>query len=238
MKLFFVRYLKIGFTFLRLNRFFGLFSGLYINLYYLCKFSSWAHKNKKISYNDFPSKWNYKKRYPMYKWVLDSENLTTSAINYLEFGVAGGESFRWFVEQNKNIESCFFGFDTFTGLPEDFGGYKKGAFDTNNKPPKIIDERVRFYQGLFQQTLPGFLKNFNNTNRSIVMMDADLYSATLYTLTSLSSYLKKGDIIFFDEFAVPKHEFKAFLDFTSSYYINLELIAATNNYYFTAFKVC
>ena len=69
------------------------------------------------------------------------------------------------------------------------------------------------------------------------MMDADLYSATLYALTSLAPYLKPGDIIFFDEFVVPTHEFKAFLDFTQSYYIKLELIAAANNYYFTAFKV-
>jgi hypothetical protein len=42
---------------------------------------------------------------------------------------------------------------------------------------------------------------------------------------------------FFDEFAVPNHEFKAFHDFVQSYYTNLELIAAANNYYFAAFKV-
>ena len=48
---------------------------------------------------------------------------------------------------------------------------------------------------------------------------------------------KKDDIIFFDEFSVPTHEFKAFHDFIQSYYTNLELIAAANNYYFVAFKV-
>ena len=69
------------------------------------------------------------------------------------------------------------------------------------------------------------------------MMDADIYSATLYTLTSLAPYLKKGDIIFFDEFAVPTHEFKAFTDFTQSFYIDFKLIAAANNYYFSVFKV-
>jgi len=36
---------------------------------------------------------------------------------------------------------------------------------------------------------------------------------------------------------VPTHEFKAFLDFTQTFYINLQLIGAANNYYFTAFKV-
>ena len=53
----------------------------------------------------------------------------------------------------------------------------------------------------------------------------------------LSPYFKKGDIIFFDEFVVPTHEFKAYLEFVQSHYINLELIAAANNYYFVAFKV-
>jgi len=69
------------------------------------------------------------------------------------------------------------------------------------------------------------------------MLDVDLYSATIYVLTSLAPYLKKGDIIFFDEFSVPTHEFKAYHEFVQSYYINLELIAAANNYYFVAFRV-
>ncbi len=68
-------------------------------------------------------------------------------------------------------------------------------------------------------------------------MDADLYSATFYVLSSMAEFLKKDDVIFFDQFAVPTHEFRAFLDFTQSYYKNLKLIAAANNYYFVAFKV-
>ena len=64
-----------------------------------------------------------------------------------------------------------------------------------------------------------------------------LFSATLFVLTSLSPYLKKGDIVFFDEFAVPTHEFKAYTEFIQSYYLPLELIAAANNYYFAAFLV-
>jgi hypothetical protein len=173
----------------------------------------------------------------MYKWVLEKENLTLNQVNYLEFGVASGQSFRWFLSQITNPESRFYGFDTFTGLPEDFGVYKKGMFNNNTQPPLIDDKRGKFYQGLFQQTFPDFLKELNNTNRKIIMMDADLYSATLYVLTSISPFLKKDDIIFFDEFAVPTHEFKAFHDFVQSHYTNLKLIAAANNYYFVAFKV-
>ena len=237
MKLFFIRYIKIIFIYLRLDVFFHLFSGFFSNLNYLSKLSSWIRKNRKIGYNDFPSKWNYEKRYPLYKWVTEKENLVLNPVNYLEFGVAGGQSFRWFLSQNADPESRFYGFDTFTGLPEDFGVYKKGMFNNNTAPPQIDDKRVKFYQGLFQQTLPGFLNEMDKNRRNIIMMDADLYSATLYVLTSLAPFLKKDDIIFFDEFAVPTHEFKAFHDFVQSYYVNLKLIGAANNYYFTAFKV-
>jgi len=237
MKLFFIRYIKITFIYLRLHVFFNLFSGLFSNLYHLSKLSSWANKNRKIGYNDFPSKWNYEKRYPLYKWVLEKEGLILNPVNYLEFGVASGQSIRWFLSQITNPESRFYGFDTFTGLPEDFGVYKKGMFNNYTQAPQIDDKRVKFYQGLFQQTLPDFLNELDNTRRNIIMMDADLYSATLYVLTSLAPFLKKDDIIFFDEFAVPTHEFKAFHDFVQSYYVNLKLIAAANNYYFAAFKV-
>ncbi|MFL5747360.1 MAG: TylF/MycF/NovP-related O-methyltransferase [Niastella sp.] len=236
MKLFIIRYTKIAFIYLRLHVIFNVFSSLFLNLYYLTKFSAWSSKNKKIAYNDFPSKWDYEKRYNLYKWVIEKENLANIPISYLEFGVAQGHSFKWFLQQNGVSESRFYGFDTFTGLPEDYGPYKKGAFDNKNAVPVINDPRGKFYQGLFQQTVPGFLKELNN-NRKVIMLDADLYSATLYVLTSLAPFLQKGDIIFFDEFAVPTHEFKAHYEFVQSYYPNMELIAAANNYYFTAFKV-
>lgn len=172
----------------------------------------------------------------MYKWVIEKEELT-GPLNYLEFGVASGKSFDWFMSQNSHAESRFFGFDTFDGLPEDWGPFKKGAFSNNNEMPLIKDFRGKYLKGLFQQTIPSFFPELDAGRRNVLMMDADLWSATLYVLTSFAPFLKKGDIIFFDEFVVPTHEFKAFLDFTQSYYINLELIAAANNYYFVAFKV-
>ncbi|MEJ7683568.1 MAG: class I SAM-dependent methyltransferase [Segetibacter sp.] len=207
-----------------------------LNLVYLTRLSKWVYENKKIEYNDFFSKWDYNKRYEMYKWVVEKENLT-GPLNYLEFGVASGKSFDWFMTQNSHTESRFYGFDTFDGLPEDWGPFKKGTFSNDNKIPHIKDFRGKFLKGLFQQTVTVFLTEFDNSRRNVLMMDADLWSATLYVLTSFAPFFKKGDIIFFDEFVVPTHEFKAFLDFTQSYYLNLQLIAAANNYYFVAFKV-
>lgn len=236
MKLFLIRITKSLFIKFQLHRVFGLFTGFMNNLLYLTRLSKWANENGKIEYNDFLSKWDYTKRYPMYKWVIDKENLT-QPINYLEFGVAAGYSFDWFMTKNTHPESRFYGFDTFDGLPEDWGPFKKGSFSNDNKVPELKDSRGKYFKGLFQQTVPQFLNQLDTTRRNVIMMDADLWSATLYALTSIAPYLKKGDIIFFDEFVVPTHEFKAFLDFTQSYYINLQLIATANNYYFAAFKV-
>lgn len=238
MKLFLIRYTKIVFIRFQADRIFSFLSGFLSNLYYLIKLSAWIRKNKKNAVNDFPSKWDYEKRYPLYQRVLETEHLLDAPVHYLEFGVAAGQSFRWFLNVNKNENSRFWGFDTFTGLPEDFGVYKKGMFNTNNRVPEINDTRGSFHQGLFQQTLPTFLRSFQNDKKKIIMLDADLYSATLFVLTSFAPLLKKGDIIFFDEFSVPTQEFKAFHEFQHAYpHINLQLIGAANNFYFTAFKV-
>lgn len=231
-----MRLSKSIFIKLQLHRIFAPFEGLFLNLVYLTRFSRWASQSKKIEYNDFLSKWDYLKRYPMYEWVIKKEGLT-EPVNYIEFGVAAGHSFDWFMTKNNHTESRFYGFDTFDGLPEDWGPFKKGSFSNNNEMPIIKDFRGKYFKGLFQQTVPDFLKELDNSRRNVIMLDADLWSATLYALTSLAPYLKKDDIIFFDEFVVPTHEFKAFLDFTQSFYINLRLIAAANNYYFVAFKV-
>ena len=210
--------------------------GLWQQQLWMTKLSKWASDNRKISFNDFPCKWDYNKRYDLYKYIFENEILSLD-INYLEFGVADGYSFNWWMTENNHPASCFYGFDTFTGLPEDFGPYKKGTFANSNNMPTVKDIRGKFYQGLFQQTLPPFLKTFDNSKKNVIMLDADLYTATLFVLTSLAPFLKKDDIIFFDEFVVPTHEFMAYHQFINSYYFNLELLGAANNYYFVAFKV-
>jgi hypothetical protein len=68
-------------------------------------------------------------------------------------------------------------------------------------------------------------------------MDADLYSSTLFVLTTLSPYLKKGDIILFDEFNVPLHEYKALKDWSESFYINYSVLGEVNNFYQIAIKL-
>jgi hypothetical protein len=234
----FIRKFKANFIRFGLHKFIPFKKGI-LNIIYLAKIAEWHKKQPKIKFNDFYSSgWDYKKRYKLYEFLI-KEHKASEKINYLEFGVAAGNSFKWWVENNKNPETEFHGFDTFTGLPEDWGPFKAGAMSNGNKPPEINDNRVKFYTGLFQQSLPAYIENLKkeNSKRKIIHLDADLYSATLYVLTSLAPYLKKDDIIIFDEFAVPQSEFLAYTDFIRSYYFNLEIIAAANNYFFVAFKV-
>ena len=237
-KLYFIMKSKALFIKWKLHRLFGPFRNLFLNLAYMSDMSRWVANNRNPGYNDFyKSKWDYNRRYNLYQHLLESEGLANQSLQYVEFGVAQGESFRWWVAHNTNSDSKFDGFDTFSGLPEAWGPFKAGDMSTNNKVPDIKDERVKFHTGLFQQTLTGFLEQMDGNKRKVIHLDADLYSSTLYVLTSLAPYLKKDDIILFDEFSVPQHEFLAFKNFTESYYRSLQLIAAANNYFFTAFKV-
>lgn len=237
LKYFFIQNIKALFSFLRLHVIFEPFTGFFLNLAYLSKQSKWINQNKNIPYNDFfTSNRNRDKRFGLYTF-LNKEMIKDQPINYLEFGVANGGSFYWWLDNHNNTQSKFHGFDTFSGLPEDWGHFKKGEMNNGNEVLQTTDNRAQFYQGLFQQTVPGFLKNFDNSKLTVIHMDADLYSSTLFTLCSFAPYLKKGDIIFFDEFCVPTHEFLAVKNFTESYYIDLKPVAASNNYLFTAFQI-
>jgi len=234
-KLFLIRRTKGLFMKLNLHVFFNPFVPVFLNLAYLTKLSKWRKANAQLKFNDFYSgKWNYDARYKLYKFVLEEEKLN-APINYLEFGVSQGHSFKWWVNNNQDDSARFYGFDTFTGLPEDWSLFEKGAMSADI--PDIKDSRVKFFKGLFQDTLPQFLKTLNSTNRNVILMDADLYTSTLYVLSSLAPHLKAGDIIFFDEFAVPQHEFLAFTNFFNSFYIKYEVLGAANNYYFLAVKI-
>lgn len=203
----------------------------------IAKTSKWIHAHKDIRFNDFPTRsFDYNRRYDLYSEIIKNEQLN-KAIDYFEFGVFQGKSFRWWMEQINHTDARFYGFDTFTGLPEAWGPFKKGDLGNNNTIPEIDDTRHTFYQGLFQQTLPEFLAKYSGNKRKVILMDADLYSSTAYVLHSFSPYLKAGDILFFDEFNVPEHEFKAFSEWTQIHYLDYKIIGAVNNYYQVAIKI-
>ena len=139
-------------------------------------------------------------------------------ICFMEFGVYEGYSINYFASKNIHEESIFFGFDSFTGLPESWGEKNKGHFDKKGKPPEITDKRIHYVVGLFQETLENFLEDFKIHNKRLVIhIDSDLYSSALFCLSQLDRFIKKDTIIMFDQFAV-SDEFRAFYDYVTSHY--------------------
>ena len=212
------------------------FKNSMMTLAYYSKFSKWcADNDKDFLYKDLAI--GGEKRFGLYQFVFDHLHLD-GAIQYLEFGVFKGDSISWWIEHNKNSDSHFTGFDTFTGLPEDWNfRYEKGHFSTGGKTPDINDPRCSFEKGLFQDTLQKFIEKTPLNKKTIIHLDADLYSSTLYVLTTLAAKLKKGDALIFDEFSVAKSEFRAFMDVTQSYNIKYKVLGAVNNYHQVAFEI-
>jgi hypothetical protein len=211
----------------------GLKNGVFMS-----DLSKWRKLHPVTGYNDFYQRtWDYQRRYKLYESIAQSDQLFTEPIDYMEFGVAGGLSFKWWLERNQNSESRFFGFDTFEGLPEKWGAFEKGSMAYGLDTLNIHDSRARFYKGLFQDSLIPFLEQYDNKNKKLIHLDADLFSSTIFTLSQLYRFLKPGDIFLFDEFAVPQHEFLAFKIFTESFYVDYEVIGAANNYLFVAVRI-
>jgi hypothetical protein len=222
----------------RLHRLFKPLNAFMLNLTYMNKLSNWRNHTEVKGYNDwYQGTWDYSRREKLYDAVCKQEQVDVEAIDYFEFGVCGGTSFKYWLNKNKNSQSRFFGFDTFEGLPEPFGDFKKGSMNFEMEQLDIQDARASFYKGLFQETLIPFLENYDNRNRKVIHMDADIFSATLFAFSQLHRFFKEGDIVLFDEFAVPTHEFRAFDIYTGSFYTNYEVIAAANNYLFLGIKI-
>lgn len=222
----------------RLHGITEFFSGTMLNAAYMSKLSKWRRKTKVNGYNDwYQHKWDYSRRYKLYEFLIGKEKLDTLPIDYIEFGVSGGQSFKWWLEHNMNPDSKFYGFDTFEGLPEKYGHFQKGEMAAAMESLNISDSRANFYKGLFQDTVVPFLDKYKNSNKKLIHLDADLFSSTFFVLSQLYRFLNEDDILLFDEFAVPTHEFKAFKLFSESFYINYEVIGAANNYLFLAVKI-
>ena len=171
-------------------------------------------------------------REALYKFIND-EVLRGQELDYLEFGVYKGDSILQWAGLNSKPDSRFHGFDTFTGLPEDWHKFSKTiqarAFDMGGQVPTVADQRVSFYKGLFQETLPTFLNAYLSNRAMVIHFDCDLYSASLYVLTQVDKIAKSGTLIIFDEFTSLLHEFRALEDYCSAYMRSYKVVAATKD---------
>jgi O-methyltransferase len=174
----------------------------------------------------------------LYKLVIAKENVNSAPIDFWEFGVFKGESIFWWVDHVSNPESRFVGFDTFTGLPERWRATEpKGAFNVYGRIPETSDPRCSFQAGLFQDTLLPFIHTRDFLRRLVIHLDADLFSSTLYVLTTLARHFKPGDIIFFDNFICSLDEFRAFEDWVRSFRVNYEVLGEVDEYIRVCVKI-
>jgi len=181
----------------------------------------WCHTIKQANCPRFQN------REEMYGY-LQHTLLKDAPIDYIEFGVADGGSLRSWCAINQHPESRFFGFDSFTGLPEDWHPERpKGTFNRDGIPPEIADPRVRFHVGLFQDSLPDFLDSYRPSNRVVIHNDSDLYSSTLYTLIMMERIISRDTVVIFDEFWDALHEYRALSDYSAACRRAFRIIAAT-----------
>jgi hypothetical protein len=187
----------------------------------LIEFEAWRDKHRPARLQQW--------RKQLYQDVHE-EHLAKQPVDYLEFGVYQGDTIRYWSEIATAPSSRFFGFDSFEGLPEDWGQYPKGHFSVGGAIPQIADPRVSFVRGWFHETLPPFLQGHQPRNRLVVYLDADLYSSTLFVLATLDRFLVPGAVLIFDEFNDFRHEFRALRDYADSFRRHYRVLYCTQTY--------
>lgn len=159
-------------------------------------------------------------------------------VTYLEFGVFEGVSMGIWSNLLKSPESRLTGFDSFEGLPENWGFFTaKEKFDVKGRIPRFDDQRVRLIKGWFDKTLPPFLGELKPHRSMIIHLDADLYSSTIFVLRQLRPFMQVGTVMVFDEFFDREHELKAFNEFLTDERIQVECIGATRPLTQVAFRI-
>lgn len=132
---------------------------------------------------------------------------------FLEFGVWQGN---WLREMAALRETPFFGFDSFTGLPEPWSMYGgAGHFDVGGRLPDVPGN-VELVKGWFHDTLPAFLANHPEPV-SFVHLDCDIYSSSKTVLDAIGERCRDGTEIVLDDFMLEpgweREEHRAFFEF-------------------------
>jgi hypothetical protein len=122
----------------------------------------------------------------------------------MEFGVYYGNSINHIARQlsENNDKRIIYGFDSFEGLSENFGGTGLGerAMSLNGKMPDVLSN-VHLIKGWVEDTFVPFLDKIESDEKSIAYMhlDMDVYTATKWVLENSIEFLRPGTIIDFDD---------------------------------------
>jgi hypothetical protein len=150
---------------------------------------------------------------------------------FLEFGVYQGKSIKFLSSLTDNT---FYGFDSFEGLPENWGNWmKKGSFKIDSKP-NIENDKLKLVEGLFEDTIDNFMKE-HTQNISFIHIDCDLYSSTKTIFDKMKNRFVSGTVILFDELInypiYLEHEIKAFAEFLEDTNFEIECLGNSFNDY-------
>ena len=172
---------------------------------------------------------------PSLQSSVDRFALIKDAISYIEningggliceFGVYKGESINYIAGLlPENV--IVYGFDSFEGLPTNWGdNYPKGQFNLNKLPK--VSRNVRLIEGWFDETLCPFLKEHPG-NTAFLHIDGDLYLSAKTIFEEFESRIQPGTVIVFDEyFNYPgwqEGEHKAFMEFIEKTNFTFEYI--------------
>ena len=155
---------------------------------------------------------------------LIGRETNNKVVLYLEFGVFEGYSIRYMSKALTNPASILHGFDSFEGLPETWKhDHQKGRFAMGGQPPQIPDERVKFFKGWFNETLPHY--SIPPHEELIINIDCDLYSSTKYVLDYLKDSIRVGTWLYFDEFGSWDHEGRVFRELVEATHWKFEPVA-------------
>ncbi len=155
---------------------------------------------------------------------------------YLEFGVAEGDSLRYWSGLLDHPRSQLHGFDSFEGLPTDWQpGWPEGAFTRGGTLPNFADPRVTLFPGWFSDTLPSYTWP-DSYEQLIVTLDADLYSSTRCVLEAIEQRITVGTILYFDQFHHYADELRAFSELLESTGWSFEILATTTDFSQLAFR--
>lgn len=172
--------------------------------------------------NHLPLTRSFRTRLALLDWSLES---VQSSGLYAEFGVYMGKTLN-FIARRVPPGTVVYGFDSFKGLPAPWtADTPAGTFETKKKPK--VGPNVRLVDGLFEDSLPRFLKEHRDPY-AFIHIDSDVYSSARTVLTQLSARLRPGAVIVFDEFfnypGWERHEFRAFSELTSAQHLEFEYL--------------
>lgn len=158
------------------------------------------------------------------RWSVFDRAIEWSSRNrpFYEFGVWMGDSFKYI---KRSFEKGY-GFDTFSGLPEDWRSVPQGSYSSFGRIPRI--EGAEFIAGDFTETLPKFFEK-PRSMAALMNFDADLYSSTLCALTHARPVIDDQTVLIFDEFIVnadwEQDEYRALNDFCKDERLDYEVLA-------------